>query len=104
MRAVRLSAVLASNLNETNLTPAPANDAALRRGPMDDNGSHSISAPNQSAMPIIKMGRDRVGPQRGARGAKSPGANQTCEPTGTQSLRGWPQVWRWRLQFCFSDC
>ena len=50
------SAIVASNLDETNLQPARARDVAPRRGPVDDSrrGSHPISAPNQSAMPIIK--------------------------------------------------
>src|SRR5258708_19896208 len=49
------SAIAASNLDETNLPPARAGDVVPRRVPMDDSrcGSHPISAPNQSAMPII---------------------------------------------------
>lgn len=55
----------ASNLDETNLQPARA--VAPRSGPMDDNGSHSISAPNQSAIPIIKTGPRQPRRRRDAR-------------------------------------
>jgi hypothetical protein len=50
MRAARLSTVLASNGDDTNLPP---------RRPMDDHrrGSHPILAPIQSAMPAIKNRR-----------------------------------------------
>jgi len=52
------SAIAASNLDETNLQPARARGVVPRRGPIDDSrcGSHPISAPNYSAMPIIKKG------------------------------------------------
>jgi hypothetical protein len=48
-------AIIASNLDETNLQPR-APEAAPRRDPMDDSrcGSRPISAPNRWAMPTIK--------------------------------------------------
>ena len=47
------SAIAASNLEETNLQLACANEVAPRRGRMGDSrrGPHAISNPNQSAMP-----------------------------------------------------
>jgi hypothetical protein len=47
------SAIVASNVDKTNLPPARARDVAPRRGPMDDSGrgSHPISASINPAMP-----------------------------------------------------
>jgi hypothetical protein len=50
------SALVARNLDETNLQAAHARDLTRRAGPMDDSrcGSRPTLAPNQSAMPIIE--------------------------------------------------
>ena len=62
------SAIAASNPDETILPPARAGEVAPLRGPMDDSRcrSHPISAPNQSAMPIMKTGppQPRTSPGR----------------------------------------
>ena len=44
------TAIVASNMDKTNLQPARTRDVAPRRGPMDDSGRglHPISASNQS--------------------------------------------------------
>ena len=52
------SAIVASNVDKTNLHPARARDVAPRRVPMDDSGrsSHPISASINPAMQKINTG------------------------------------------------
>jgi hypothetical protein len=53
------STIAASNPDDTDLKPARVGDIAQCQGRIENSryGSRLIPAPNQSAMPIIKMGR-----------------------------------------------
>jgi hypothetical protein len=86
---VATSAIAASNVDETNLQPR-AGDVAPRRGPMENGrcGSHPISAPNQSAMPIIKNWAATAPDVTETRGVRNLGAQTELANQKSQSLRG----------------